>query len=125
MRLRQRGGDRRAARADRAHAARKAGARRRRGTESVGLSDVSNGESIPLDGKIVIVTGAAGGIGKATTELIRSRCGTVIATDISPTAETHLDVSDDESWGELTRDLPRIDGLVNAAGVTHRARLSE
>lgn len=39
---------------------------------------------ISLDGKVVIVTGAAGGLGRATVDLLVSRGARVLAEDISP-----------------------------------------
>jgi 3alpha(or 20beta)-hydroxysteroid dehydrogenase len=36
-----------------------------------------------------------------------------------------LDVTDQDAWSALVGDLERVDGLVNAAGVTHRARVGE
>ena len=71
----------------------------------------------------IIVTGAAGGIGAATVELLRAVGEQVIAADIAADAEQHLDVADPQSWATLVKDLERVDGLVNAAGVTHRARI--
>ncbi len=78
---------------------------------------------LSLHGKTVIVTGGASGIGRATAELARARGATVIVADIARDAETRLDVADEGSWTELVGGLPRIDGLVNAAGITDRTRL--
>src|SRR5579875_2642891 len=74
---------------------------------------------------IVIVTGAASGIGRATVLRLRADGARVIAADVAAGAETHLDVTDPGSWAALVAPHERITGLVNAAGVTHRARLSE
>jgi 3alpha(or 20beta)-hydroxysteroid dehydrogenase len=73
--------------------------------------------------RVVIVTGAAGGIGRATAGLLRERGAAVVGVDVAPGADRVLDVSDAASWRELAGDLARIDGLVNAAGITHRARI--
>jgi 3alpha(or 20beta)-hydroxysteroid dehydrogenase len=72
---------------------------------------------------VVIVTGAASGIGAATAERLRRDGLTVIAADIAAGAEHRLDVADPAGWAALVAPLERVDGLVNAAGVTHRARL--
>lgn len=42
--------------------------------------------SYDLTGKVVLLTGAAGGIGAATAQVLRARGATVFLTDISPTA---------------------------------------
>lgn len=78
-----------------------------------------------LEGKIVIVTGAAGGIGAASVVALRRAGATVIAADVASGADQHLDVADAESWHRLVAPLERIDGLLNAAGVTHRARIGD
>lgn len=78
-----------------------------------------------LEGKIVIVTGAAGGIGAASVVALRRAGATVIAADVASGADQHLDVADAESWRRLVAPLERIDGLLNAAGVTHRARIGD
>ena len=78
-----------------------------------------------LEGKLIIVTGAAGGIGAASAAVLRAAGADVVACDVTPGAERHLDVADPECWQELVAPLDRVDGLLNAAGVTHRARLPE
>jgi 3alpha(or 20beta)-hydroxysteroid dehydrogenase len=72
---------------------------------------------------VVIVTGAASGIGAATATLLRADGVEVIAADIDPDAPHRLDVSDPESWNELLAGFDQVDGLVNAAGVTERSRI--
>lgn len=78
-----------------------------------------------FDGKVIIVTGAAGGIGAASVAVLRTAGAEVLAGDVTPEAEHHLDVADLASWQDLVSRLDRVDGLLNAAGVTHRARLPE
>lgn len=40
-------------------------------------------EALPLAGKVAIITGAAGGIGAATTALFASQGAAVLATDVT------------------------------------------
>jgi 3alpha(or 20beta)-hydroxysteroid dehydrogenase len=75
--------------------------------------------------RTIVVTGALGGIGAATVAALRARGDTVVATDATQGAERVLDVTDPLAWDQLVQGLERIDGLVNAAGVTHRARVGE
>jgi 3alpha(or 20beta)-hydroxysteroid dehydrogenase len=74
---------------------------------------------------VIIVTGAASGIGAATAQLLRADGARVVDADIAGSAGHHLDVADPESWARLVADLDSVDGLVNAAGITHRARVGE
>ena len=88
-------------------------------------------------GKIVVVTWGARGQGAAEAAALAAEGATVIASDvIEPTAELpagvtfeRLDVTDPGSWsrlGDLLRDRHgRVDGLINNAGIPHRARLGE
>lgn len=67
-----------------------------------------------LEGKTIIVTGAAGGIGLATVERLSTSGAKVIATDID-----ELDVTSEEAWLDLADSLGEepIHGLVNNAGI--------
>jgi 3(or 17)beta-hydroxysteroid dehydrogenase len=84
--------------------------------------------------KVALITGAAGGIGRATVERFHAEGATVIATDINDAAGEelvrqfsqgaeyrHLDVTREEEWALLFRQLEgqcgRLDILVNNAGV--------
>ena len=89
-----------------------------------------------VEGKVVVVTGAAGGQGAAEAAALAREGATVIATDLHDEAETapgvayrRLDVSRAEDWRALGAWLAvehgRVDGLVNNAGIPFRARLEE
>jgi NAD(P)-dependent dehydrogenase (short-subunit alcohol dehydrogenase family) len=67
---------------------------------------------------VALVTGAANGIGRATTEHLRRAGWSVAAFDIEPdSAVEYLDVTDEEQWREAVAGLERLDLLVNNAGL--------
>ena len=75
-----------------------------------------------LTDKVILVTGAASGIGQATVERVRNDGGIPVAADITATADGHaLDVRDEAAVSALidgiVKEHGRIDGVVNAAGV--------
>lgn len=79
---------------------------------------------------LVIVTGAAGGIGAAITDALRRSGVQVIALDatVDTTRDVlEFDVTDRERWRALAADLAvrgdTVRGLANCAGITRRARL--
>ncbi len=101
--------------------------------------------TIDLKDKIVIITGAAGGIGSATARLLAGRGAVLVLTDIKKDALealaaeltaagakalTHVhDVRDPASWQALTdrvqAELGGIDILINNAGVVHPGAAEE
>jgi 3alpha(or 20beta)-hydroxysteroid dehydrogenase len=86
-------------------------------------------------GKVVVVTGAAGGQGAAEARALAAEGATVIATDLAaphldaPIEARSLDVTDQAAWSQLAAWLGerygRVDGLVNNAGIALRLRLDE
>lgn len=76
-----------------------------------------------LEGRIVLVTGALGTIGRATTAAIAELGGTPIHSDLATEAgaDIALDVTSEEHWiaamADIERRHGRLDGLVNAAGI--------
>src|SRR5438445_7285445 len=78
-----------------------------------------------LKGKVVIVTGGAAGIGRATVERFRSEGAIAIPWDV--TTEPKVDVTKRESIERAVDDVikqhGRIDVLVNNAGILRDAQL--
>jgi NAD(P)-dependent dehydrogenase (short-subunit alcohol dehydrogenase family) len=76
-----------------------------------------------LEGKIVLVTGAAGAVGAALVSAVMREGGEAIATDLRPLSGVahELDVTSEVDWqrviSEVARIKGRLDGLVNAAGI--------
>ncbi|MFF4584971.1 SDR family NAD(P)-dependent oxidoreductase [Streptomyces sp. NPDC001388] len=89
-----------------------------------------SGDLVPkrLLGKVVVVTGAAGGQGAAEAEALTREGARVIATDVTEAPGCRrLDVTSEKDWTELAAELReaygQVHGLVNNAGVTWRARI--
>jgi len=83
-----------------------------------------------LLGKVVVVTGAAGGQGAAEAEALTREGARVIATDVTEGPGCRrLDVTSEQDWAQLAAELResygQVHGLVNNAGVTWRARIDE
>lgn len=75
-----------------------------------------------LTGKVVVVTGAASGIGAATADRVEAEGGIAVRLDITPGPDvTPLDVTDEAAvaaaMAAVAATNGRIDGVVNAAGV--------
>jgi NAD(P)-dependent dehydrogenase (short-subunit alcohol dehydrogenase family) len=87
-----------------------------------------------LDGAVVVVTGASGGIGRAVSERLRAEGAQVVDLDVRPPAETGghfvaVDVLDpasvDAAVAEVVERFGRIDGLVAAAGLSEEPTPAE
>lgn len=86
-----------------------------------------------LDGRTVVVTGAAGGIGAAVVDLLVDRGASVHAADLAwdgvddRFVRHELDVADEESWSRLVDSLggAPVHGFVACAGITWRARVGD
>lgn len=77
----------------------------------------------PLDGRIALVTGAAGTLGAAISAAVEAAGGTAIRTDLPnrPGMDLALDVTSEEGWVAALTEIGarhgRLDGLVNNAGI--------
>jgi len=82
-----------------------------------------------LEGKVVIITGAARGQGLAEVERFRSEGAHVIAGDVLEHDGLHLDVTSAESWTAAVSSAVdvhgRVDVLLNNAGVRAVAPVQE
>ncbi len=94
-----------------------------------------------LEGSTVVVTGAARGQGEAEALLLAENGARVIATDVRRPASgalgsagiefRHLDITDDSEWAALAAELEStlagapLRGLINNAGITHRAGIDQ
>ncbi|CAO5188205.1 3-alpha-(or 20-beta)-hydroxysteroid dehydrogenase [Frankia sp. AiPs1] len=99
---------------------------------------------VDLTGRVVLVTGAARGQGRAISERVVAAGGQVVAADVLGSVHeltgtgpgllphdavhtVHLDVTDADSWARAVRAgldrFGRLDGLVNNAGVLRRESL--
>ena len=89
-------------------------------------TQISAFERNTFDNQVIVITGAASGIGKAAAQLITSRGATVISLDLNKdglaglTESYQLDISDQSAVFKVIEDIQskhkRIDALINCAG---------
>lgn len=76
-----------------------------------------------LRDKVILITGAAGGIGSAIAEAVVRNGGLAVASDLAdrPGIDHALDVTSEADWLRVIEAIGvsagRLDGLVNAAGI--------
>lgn len=78
-------------------------------------------DRVRLDGRVVLVTGAAGTLGRAIAAAVEARGGTALRSDLAGRTDIALDVTREEDWTAAMAGIGqrhgRLDGLVSNAGV--------
>ena len=81
-----------------------------------------------FSGKHVVVTGAASGLGLAIAKAAEGEGATITAIDrvASPFANSRIcDITDEDQVKRAFAALPRLDAVVNSAGIARRATVEE
>ncbi|HKY19325.1 MAG TPA: SDR family NAD(P)-dependent oxidoreductase [Rhizomicrobium sp.] len=81
-----------------------------------------------FSGKHVVVTGAASGLGLAIAQAAEAEGAKITAIDrvTAPFDNSRIcDISDEEQVTRALSGLPRIDAVVNSAGIARRAKVDE
>ena len=84
-----------------------------------------------LKDKIVLITGAAGSVGKAMADAVEAAGGVAITSDLAGRGGVGhaLDVTSEADWLRVIADIggghDRLDGLVNAAGLAALGTIEE
>jgi rhamnose utilization protein RhaD (predicted bifunctional aldolase and dehydrogenase)/NAD(P)-dependent dehydrogenase (short-subunit alcohol dehydrogenase family) len=73
-----------------------------------------SGSRLPLEGKIALVTGAAGGIGKACVDALRAQGAAVAAVDLNPVVESNWKGADVLGLTANLTDRAAVDAAVAA-----------
>jgi NAD(P)-dependent dehydrogenase (short-subunit alcohol dehydrogenase family) len=78
--------------------------------------------------RVAVVTGAAGGIGSVTCDVLETKGWDIVAVDARPLERpgaVRLDIADAEAVSEALSGLAQVDGLVNIAAIQHYKSLAE
>ena len=81
-----------------------------------------------FSGKHVVVTGAASGLGLAIAQAAQAEGATIAAIDrvASPFENSRIcDIADEDQVSRALSSLPRLDAVVNSAGIARRAKVDE
>lgn len=82
-----------------------------------------------LSGKVVLVTGAASGIGEAAARMCAAEGAYVIGLDLQPClscADSRIaDAGDEEQVRKAIEPVGRLDAIVNSAGIARRFPVTE